>query len=343
VSDVRGAFLSQADSCDAMDAPFSARVLRLLADLLDPTTPLGARILSWPGDPTRRGDAVPLRLLGGLHALVLGRQDTGLAAAYAADGPTNDALSRALAGAMARHQTTLLAWLEQAPQTNEVRRSTVLIAAAHWLTDRFRLPLILSEAGASAGLNLLWDHFALVVQGDRFGPDEATLTLTPDWRGTLPPRVAPRVIARAGVDLRPIDPIADRQRLLAYVWAGQPERMARTVAALDLAARLRPPVQRGDAADWLAERLAMRFPGALHLIFHTVAWQYLPADRQARGEALIAAAGSEATPDAPLARFAMEADGGSGAALTLHLWPAGDVIDCGRADFHGRWVEWRAA
>ena len=39
----------------------------------------------------------------------------------------------------------------------------------------------------------------------------------------------------------------------------------------------------------------------------------------------------------------MEADGLSpGAALTLTLWPGGETIPLGRADFHGRWVDWTA-
>jgi hypothetical protein len=40
----------------------------------------------------------------------------------------------------------------------------------------------------------------------------------------------------------------------------------------------------------------------------------------------------------------MEADGSTepGAALTLTLWPGEKVIPLGRADFHGRWVDWTA-
>ena len=96
--------------------------------------------------------------------------------------------------------------------------------------------------------------------------------------------------------------------------------------------------------DWLAQRLAQPQPGALHLVFHTVAWQYFPAATQARGAALLAAAGACATADAPLARLAMEGDstGLPGAALTLDLWPGGQRIALGRVDFHGRWVDWQA-
>jgi hypothetical protein len=47
-----------------------------------------------------------------------------------------------------------------------------MIGAGHWLTARFGLPLVLSEAGSSAGLNLLWDRFALDTGGWRRGPPD---------------------------------------------------------------------------------------------------------------------------------------------------------------------------
>lgn len=57
---------------------------------------------------------------------------------------------------------------------------------------------------------------------------------------------------------------------------------------------------------------------------------------------MIETAGTTATADTPLAWFGMENDGGThGAALTLRLWPGDLRFELGRADFHGRWVEWR--
>jgi hypothetical protein len=79
----------------------------------------------------------------------------------------------------------------------------------------------------------------------------------------------------------------------------------------------------------------------LQLIFHTIAWQYFPTESRARGAALIAAAGAQANSAAPLAWLALEADGKSpGAALSLRLWPGNEGVSLGRADFHGRWVQW---
>lgn len=79
------------------------------------------------------------------------------------------------------------------------------------------------------------------------------------------------------------------------------------------------------------------------MIYSTVAWQYFPPDAQARGTALIETAGSHATNAAPLAWFTMERDETyDGAKLTMRLWPGDLTLDLGRADFHGRWVDWRA-
>jgi hypothetical protein len=317
-----------------------ARLMAGLAEGLQPGTPVSDKLLGWPGDPFSRADSLPLRLAGGLHALVLTGADPDLAQIYA--DPRTDPTEAALQ-AILRHPDFLLNWLKSPPQTNEVRRSVALIAAAHWLTARAGLPMILSELGASAGLNLLWDHYGLDLEGRRFGPEAPVLTLSPEWSGPLPPPRAPKIIDRRGVDLNPLDPVSDRLRLLAYLWADQPDRIARTRAALDHATKVRPRIDRGDAADWLETRLQTRQEGALHLIFHTIAWQYFPPGTQARALAALETAGHVATSSAPIARLAMEADTAQrGAALTLTLWPGGEVTPLGRADFHGRWVEWAA-
>lgn len=344
MSVVRASFRQQAEACAALGSPLTARLCRLCADRLD-SGAVADRVLRWPGNPDGKADALALRLMGGLHALVLTGADPALTAAYAgADALSDDHLWMVLAKTMDSHAAPLLAWLDSPPQTNEVRRSAVLIAAGHWLAARYGLPLVLSELGASAGLNLMWDRWQLRVATQRLGPSDAPVVLSPDWRGAVPAVCPPLVLDRAGADLLPLHPVRDRLRLLSYIWADQPDRLARTRAALDLAAAGPPPVTQADAVDWLEHRLARPVPGALHMVFHTVAWQYFPAATRTRGEAVLAGAGARATPGAPLARLAMEADdsGLAGAALTLDLWPDGRRIDLGRVDFHGRWVDWQA-
>ncbi len=357
MSAVRYAFDAMAASCGKMGSPFMESLLFGVADGLSENSAVGTKVLHWDGDVTGMADALPLRLAGGLHALVLAGQDPELATAYASAGagrPARDttmpdveatALTAAVLAALSRNEAFLLRWLDSAPQTNEVRRSAPLIAAGHWLTARYGLPLVLSELGSSAGLNLLWDHYALCANGQIFGPSDAALTLTPDWRGPLPPLAPPVIQSRAGVDLNPLHPVADRLRLLAYIWADQPDRLHRMAHALDLAAAHHPKVTKGDAVDWLADRLQHQLPGAVHVVFHTVSWQYFSKPKQHLALALLQEAGLRATPDAPLAHLSMEVDGASaneGAALALTLWPGGQAIALGRVDFHGRWLNWSA-
>ncbi len=330
----------QSASCTALGSPFMGQLLFLLADSWRKSGNLADFCASFEGDIGPSGYSLPLRLAGALHALVLTGRDPDLAAVYPPHETTDIELEEAIWPAIRRHEAFILDWMTSAPQTNEVRRSAVLIPSAHWLANHIALPFVTSELGASAGLNMAWDKFALSTPAGRLGPDTAALTLTPDWQGDMPPAAPITVTQRSGVDLNPLDPHdqEQRQRLLAYLWPDQPYRAELTLAAI--AARA-GTVDRDDAVAWLKQRLETPHPGHLHLIYHTIAWQYFPQDAQSRGTALIEAAGAAATEDAPLAWLRFEADGESpGAGITLRLWPGDQQIALGRADYHGRWVNW---
>jgi hypothetical protein len=331
---------TQADACEALGSAYTARVLRLVADHLCPGHTVADRLLGWPGDRLD-SDAVALRLAGALHYLVLTRQAAILARFYGRDDVDDGQLWRSLDAVLRLQAQAILPVLDQAPQTNEAARSAVFIATGHWLSAAFGLPLVLSELGCAAGLNLIWDQYALQIEDTRYGPDDAALTLSPDWRGALPPVAKPVIRARAGVDRNPLDPVADRDRLQGYIWPDQPARLARQAAALDLAAELSPQIRQGCAVAWLSERLSRPQPQACHMVYHILFWQYL-SDAQQR-EIIDIMARTRLQPDEPLAHVAMEDDGeGPGARLTLTLWPQGTEIALGRADFHGAWVDWQA-
>ena len=312
------------------------QLMRLCGTQSWPDGAIKDRIFNWPGDIGPSSQSVPLRLAGALHALHLqGHND--LKAVYPPNVPTDHALWKAVSDALINDGGFIDDWINNAPQTNEVRRSATIIAIGHWLADRFNLPMHTSELGASGGLNLHWDRYAMILAGQSFGAADPALTLTPDWTGPLPPACRPNIQSRAGVDLNPLDPAQDALRLQAYLWPDQPQRLTLTRAAIEVATT---KVDQGDAIDWLTPRLSHQ-PGQLHLIYSTIAWQYFPTEKQALGTKLIEAAGAKATDDAPLAWFGMETDGGAqGAALTLRLWPGNLTIHLGRADFHGRWIEW---
>lgn len=335
------ALRSQAIACDLLGSPFMHRLCTLLADHWDESSELGQLCATWPGDIGPAGASLPLRIAGGLHALVLSQRDADLIAVYPPNTASDDALRHAVFGAFTRHRDHFAHWMQAAPQTNEVRRSAAILAAASLLSDHLNLPFVTSELGASAGLNMGWDRYALRLGDTQIGADSPALTLAPQWQGSPPPGAPIHVAERAGVDLNPIRAQEPDQglRLLSYLWPDQPERFTLTRAAI---ATQNDHPDQGDAIDWLAQRLETQHPGHLHLIYHTVAWQYFPPEKQEQGTRLIETAGAQATPDTPLAWFAMEADGQRpGAALTLRLWPGDLKWQLGRADFHGRWIDWR--
>jgi hypothetical protein len=343
---LKDAFLDQARSNRELGSPFTSRVLTLLAERLDAGNPVIDRMRSWKGDITNRGASLPLRILGGLHALVLSEECPELVAVYPpVNGhPDDEALGAAIDIALQNHQATLMHWLDSAPQTNEVRRSSVIIAAAHWLAAHYGTgDFVVSELGASAGLNLMWEKYRLDLACGVFGPRNSTVRLDPEWRGFCPPEANIKVRDRRGVDIAPLDAhnAEDALRLTSYLWPDQPWRIERARAAIDLCDI---EIDKQDASEWLTPRLAEPHPGAIHLVYHTIAWQYFDEATSEKCLAALEEAGARATPDAPLARLSVEGDNrkGEGAPIKLTTWPGGKTIILGRTDFHGRWIDWNA-
>lgn len=340
---VRASFRTQASACAELGSPFMQQLCTVLAERIDARDPVGALVLDWKGDPVGTKDALALRLCGCLHALVLSNADSTLKSVYPPNRASDDAMWVACSQAFKVHSAFILKRLQSAPQTNEIRRSSVLVPGFLTLAALFGKPLVLSELGASAGLNMLWDTLSFNFGGQFVGPETSPVHLVPDWSGPTPPIVKISVSERCGCDVSPLlaSLPEDRLRLLSYLWADQTDRIDRTRAALDLAVEKSIRVEKADAIDWLEQRLADIRTGMVHVIYHSIAWQYFPADRQARGRQLLEHAGSKATPNAPLAHLQMESDGQpEGAAVTLQIWPGGAKYELGRGDYHGRWVKW---
>ena len=331
---IRDAFRDQAAHCAALGSTFMERLMNLAADRLMRGTKISDRILGWSGNPAASADSVPLRFAGALHALKL--QGEALADVYPPHAADDDALWAAVQSAIATHENHILHWLDSAPQTNEVRRAAALLPCLAILRQVYDQPVELLELGTSAGLNLRADLFHLHAGTVSIGNSKSEVSLTPDWRGPLPPYELPPIVRRAGVDLSPLDPAKpdDELRLLSYLWADQPDRIERTRAAVSIARSVPAEVSAGDAGTWLESELSRPAPDRLRVVFHTIAWQYFPDETRARAkDALNAAQG-------PVARIAMESDGGIGAGVRLTTWPDGTTHDLARADFHGRWIEW---
>ncbi len=343
------AFRFQAAACEPMGSPFSAAILNAAADDIDARGPVAGIMARWRGGGVRDllGDAVPLRLLGALHDLAQSGDDPALTSAYPTDDHPGDATAAwpAALAAMARDPERFERFVDHEPQTNEVRRSACLMPGFLWLAKRAPLPIRQFEIGASAGLNQLWDRYAYHL-GDqaRWGPADAGVEIPTDWRGALPPLDAPISVAeRRACDRKPInlEDAAARRRLRAYVWADQRDRLARLEAAIAATRAAGIRVEAADAVDWTAAEVAPR-DGALTVLFHSVFWQYLPADSQSALARVIAEIGGKATDRAPFAWLRMEPPPTAlhDMDLKVTLWPGAEETALAKVHPHGAFVAW---
>jgi hypothetical protein len=343
MDEIRAHFRMQAEACDRLGSPFTAKVCRILARQLDETTRTGKTVLRWPGDV--HADAVSLRLCGALHELVLADADAGLAACYPPNEVDEDAIAATLAKAIPCFDDRLAAGLANPPQTNEIARSALLLPGLLMIARESGLLLDLREIGSSAGLNLLFDRFHYRYGDTGWGDPDSLVRLTPEIRGKAPPLGgALSVRSRSGCDIAPLD-IADpaaRLRLRSYVWADQAARLARLDAALAIAAESAPRLVQMDAAGFVAEALAERTAGGSFVLCHSIMWQYLPETTKAAIAGLMKDVGATATTIAPVHWLRVEplSAGDAFATLSLTQWPGGETRHLARCDYHGRWIEW---
>ena len=271
----------------------------------------------------------PLRLLGGVHALVL----------------TGRASWDELDAALERPELRLLA--RRPVQTNEVRRSWTLLPCFLEIARRTGAETFdLLELGASAGFNLLWDRYRFLYEVGAWGPPDALLELDGEERAPVPANLlalAPRVRRRRGIDLDPVDVTTEEGalRLRSFVWPGQTGRMERLDQAIEAVRREQPELVRGDLVELLPVALAERTPDALTVVFQTAVLGYLGEARWEQARATLEEAGRDGAlafvwTDRPAP------DVHSHWGLWLRVWPGGEPELLAHADFHGAWLEWLA-
>ena len=342
---VATAFANQVAYCENAGAPITARVVAGIAAVLqsDASNALIERIRSWQGAPL--ADALPLRVAGGIHALHLAGSEPRLAPIYRGIGADDAAI---IGEVMQAHEAPLLPWLDGPPQTNEAGRSANFIAAMVWLAERGLPPRFQClEIGSSAGINLMLDRYRYDMGGVSVGPDDPVMQFAPEWRGALPPSREIAIVSTKGCDVAPVDLTDPAQalRLKAYIWPEHTVRFERMDAAIHAASERRPDLVRMNAADFVEAELALpQAEGIVRMLMHSIVWQYVPEDQQARVRAAMEAAGELATPERPLAWVSVEAD------RTVHrhmlkvrYWPGGgDEVQLAWSHPHGADIEWIA-
>jgi hypothetical protein len=339
----------QARHAEENGAPATARVIRALAEVRASDTATGQRIANWPGLTLK--DAMPLRLAGGYHHLLLTGADQRLAQVYGGEIIDQAEVDALVLDLTHRFDAQLLPWLDGPPQTNEAGRAASIMAGLLWIAQRVANPRFdLFELGASAGVNTMIDLYFFRLGATEVGPPDSPMRIVPEWRGASPP--APpsgfAITAVKGCDIAPInlaDP-ASALRLKAYVWPDAGERLARIDAAIALAGLAPPDLVAADAGDFAAAMLARPpQPGLARVLFHSIMWQYMPAATQARITEAFEAVGAAATPDTPLGWIALETDPATFRhELRVRLWDGaahhGEEHLLSHAHPHGAWVEW---
>lgn len=247
-------------------------------------------------------------------------------------------------------------------QTNEVRRTAAFLPVFQQLSGRG--PVALVEVGASAGLNLLVDRYRYKFgEQDWLGDLDSSVAIQCEVRGRAPPLLNSLGIAsRVGIDTHPLDVCApdDARWLQACIWPEQTDRQKLIQAALSVARENPPELVQGDALDVLGDVLS-GLPKDLPLcVFNSATLFYFSPEECGDFVALLDRFG-----DRELHWISLE--GGafhtSGARLPFDRlfkrrssdrpteifgilgyarWRGGRREDhlLGRADMHGRWIEW---
>ncbi len=337
-------FRAQGEQCAKMGSPIYAELLDRAAADLERGGPFADLVAGYRGHPAL--DALPFRIFGRVHALVLEGRAPGLARFYPSAGGAfePEGAWRALLQVAGDERDSLREAAERGRvQTNEVLRSTALLPGFLRVASRTRLPLRLREIGASAGLNLLFDRYRFALGPHAWGDPGSALRLETAWEGAAPDLDARlRVADRRGCDVAPIDVRlpGERVRLLSYVWPDQCERLERMRAAMEIVSAEAPVLDTEPAGEWVAREVAPR-EGFATVLFHSVMWWYVPEEERARITRAMEAAGAAARPDAPVAWLRMEGANLDEAEIRLRLWPAGEDTLLGAAHYHGAWVRFR--
>lgn len=336
----------QAEACAELGSPLYHHLLHRVADDVADGGPALDVLRGHENDSGP--SALALRLMGGVHRLVLERRAPALALTYPSVGGTGDPAAAwvALRHVLADRRDELRRVLDQPPQTNEVGRAAALVGGLLHLAAEDPRPVRLVELGASGGLNLRADWFRMeLADGRSVGPDASPVVLVDPWRGPLPRLRRLEVAERLGCDVAPVDPTTSEGRLglTSYVWPDQRERLERLRGALLLAAALPVTVQTSGAGDFV-DRLDL-VDGTTTVVWHSVMWQYVPRDEQARVERRLAELGAGAGAGAGLARLSLEPRRRTPGAdheflVVLQTWPTGAQRVLGSATPHGLPTTW---
>lgn len=337
MSDVRESLEIQAVACRRLGSAQYADLLDAMVIDHDRGGPIASLLSGRTDRPVH--DALPLRLLGALHRAALDGLAPELAARFPSCGGDGGSISLSTAyDVIARLRSYVDDALGRGVQTNEVGRSLCHLALANWLpavgVDEFDW----WEVGASAGLNLSFDHYAADTGHGVLGRAGSSLTFPSTMFSTPPQVVEPaRCIERRGCDPDPLDLERDAVRLESFVWPDQDVRRTRLLAAIAITRPLHHRVDRASADEWIGARLAEPSDRPA-VVFHSIVWQYMAPDVRSRFRDSVVTAGSRGRH----VIWARMEPAGDRADLRADVWSNGTVVRFHLADvgYHGQNFDW---
>ncbi|PKQ21590.1 MAG: hypothetical protein CVT65_17770 [Actinobacteria bacterium HGW-Actinobacteria-5] len=261
---------------------------------------ISAALADWPGLEELLADApdparVPVNLFAAVHYLLLADPAEPLARFYpnlaGGRADTGDPAPEFLAFCADHSAEVRELVATRLPQTNEVGRASVLVAA---LGELPRGPRAHLDIGASAGLNLMLDRLAYSDGHGVLGGSDLVLECTVRPEGRRLAGELPVITSRLGLDANPLDLTnsEDARWLEACVWPDQADRFVRLRRAIELFVADPAPLRRGDAVADLRSAVAALGPG---IPVATTTWMlcYLDAGAQREFAAVLAGIGAE--------------------------------------------------
>jgi hypothetical protein len=302
----------QAQGCAELGSPFYAALLESAAADVDSGGAIWDVLAGFENES--EWSALALRLMGGVHRLVLEGRLPELEPHYPSVGGDGDSSAAwpPFRDAVREHRQEIRQLVARGCQTNEVGRSAALLGGFLEIAHRARLPLRILEIGASAGLNLHWDRYRYESGESTWGDEHSPVRFVHFFDVPPPMDRTAEVIERKGCDLEPIDATSDdgALSLRSFVWADQLGRLSRLDGAIEIARSIPAAVERMDAATFLERELDPPRPDVATVVFHSVFAQYLTEGIRRRINAAIGRARAGATSDAPVYHLSMEPDEG---------------------------------
>lgn len=325
----------QAQWCADLGSPFYAVLLERAADDSEKGGPVADALAGFEQESGRA--AVALRFMAAVHRLVLEDELPQLAARYPSTGGDGDADATwpVFRQALVQKKERIRGLISSGCQTNEVGRSAALLGGFLEVAHRSGMDLRILELGASAGLNMWWDHYRYESPRGDWGDSTSPVRFTHTFAVPPPLNRSANVVVRKGCDLNPIDPTTEEGALTlrSFIWADQLARLALLDGALQVAREDPVLVERINAADFVERELSRPREGIATVVYHSVFMQYVDEASRERVVDAIERARNTAPRSAPVHHLFLEPG-----KETYEVRLDGKLL--GTAGAHGNHVRW---